>query len=269
LKKTSFGKQGKKGKQGKVLNLDHLDFDIVSDFVLRISYFVSHGTSTTVESPLQISSFMQNKPNFPKSQINVTKVITRDNEDKTLGERGKNKPNTKPKQSQTNPIPEKHKMNVSYIITKGYENKPHFWVKAKQTQYKPKQTQFQRGNHHKKHEYRSRSRRSGPCKSGPWTDWTERRSGICLSKIRPLKVRPLDGLDGTESGPCKSGPWTDWTERRFGLPWTETNPILTPAQVNIIRCDLRLSQSENLSIIIEKVRLLLQNNGVPESKGRF
>jgi hypothetical protein len=50
---------------------------------------------------------------------------------------------------------------------------------------------------------------------------------------------------------------------------TQSKPILTPAQVNIIRCNLRLSQSENLSIIIERVRLLLQNNGVPESKGRF
>ena len=32
-------------------------------------------------------------------------------------------------------------MNVTCIITKGYENKPRFRAKAKQTQYKPKQTQ--------------------------------------------------------------------------------------------------------------------------------
>jgi len=50
----------------------------------------------------------------------------------------------KPNQTQSNPISQKAKMNVSYIITKGYENKPHFWTKSKQTQYKPKQTQFQR-----------------------------------------------------------------------------------------------------------------------------
>jgi len=201
--------------------------------------------------------------------MNVNMVLTVDYKKKTLGKRGKNKPNTKPIQTQTNPITEKPKMNVNKVLTKDYEKNHPRGLRKNKPNTNPIQTQFQRGNHHKKHEYRSRSRRSGPCKSGPWTDWTERRSGICLSKIRPLKVRPLDGLDGTESGPCKSGPWTDWTERRFGLPWTETNPILTPAQVNIIRCDLRLSQSENLSIIIEKVRLLLQNNGVPESKGRF
>jgi len=35
-----------------------------------------------------------------------------------------NKPNTKPIQSQTNPIPEKPKMNVTSILTKDYENKP-------------------------------------------------------------------------------------------------------------------------------------------------
>jgi len=40
---------------------------------------------------------MQNKANFRKSQINVTKLLTRDYEKRTLGERGK-------KQSQTNPI---------------------------------------------------------------------------------------------------------------------------------------------------------------------
>ena len=47
---------------------------------------------------------MQNKPNFWKSQMNVNKVLTRDYEKKTLGEHGKNKPNTKPIQSQSKPI---------------------------------------------------------------------------------------------------------------------------------------------------------------------
>ncbi|MHC4462938.1 MAG: hypothetical protein ACYS30_16145 [Planctomycetota bacterium] len=51
-------------KPDKVLNLDHLDFDIVSDLELRISDFASLGISTTVEDSLQISFFMQNKPNL-------------------------------------------------------------------------------------------------------------------------------------------------------------------------------------------------------------
>ena len=47
-----------------VLNLGHLDFDIVSNFELRISDFASLGIFTTVESALQIRPFMQNEPNL-------------------------------------------------------------------------------------------------------------------------------------------------------------------------------------------------------------
>ena len=80
--------------------------------------------STTVESALQIAHFMQNKPNFRNAQMNVNMVLSKDYEDKTLGERGKNKPNSKPKQTQSNPI-KANKM-------------------PKQSQNKAKQTQFQR-----------------------------------------------------------------------------------------------------------------------------
>jgi len=95
------------------------------------------GISTFVESPLQISSFLTNKANFPDTQMNVSRVPTKDYENKTPGERGKNKPNSKPIQTQTKPISEKAKMNVTSIITKGYENKPPLPAPAKQTQYKP------------------------------------------------------------------------------------------------------------------------------------
>ena len=61
--KSSFAKQG---NQGKVLNLGHLDFDIVSDLELRISDFASLGIFTTVESALQISSFYAKRTQFPK-----------------------------------------------------------------------------------------------------------------------------------------------------------------------------------------------------------
>jgi len=130
------------GKIGKVLNLGHLYFDIVSNFVLRISDFASLGISTTVESALQIAPFMQNKPNLSDDQMNANMVLTMDYEKRTLGKRGKNKPNTNPIQTQTNPITEKQKMTVNKVLTNGYENKSHFWVKAKQTQFKPKQSQF-------------------------------------------------------------------------------------------------------------------------------
>ncbi|HIJ52450.1 MAG TPA: hypothetical protein HPP66_04770, partial [Planctomycetes bacterium] len=60
--------------------------------------------STTVVSALQIAHFMQNKPNFQKAQMNVSRVLTKDCEKKTLGQRGKNKPNSNPIQTQSNPI---------------------------------------------------------------------------------------------------------------------------------------------------------------------
>jgi len=51
---------------------------------------------TTVESALQISPFMQNEPNFRKSQMNVKHFNTVDYENRTLGENGKNEPKTNP-----------------------------------------------------------------------------------------------------------------------------------------------------------------------------
>ncbi len=62
------------------------------------------GIFTLVEKSLQINLFMQNKPNFRKSQMNVNKVLTKDYENETLSERGKNKAKTNPIRTQTNPI---------------------------------------------------------------------------------------------------------------------------------------------------------------------
>ncbi|MHC4460642.1 MAG: hypothetical protein ACYS6W_03275 [Planctomycetota bacterium] len=58
------------------MNLCHLDFDIVSDLELRISDFASFGIFTRVKNPLQIAPFMQNKPNFRKTKMNVSCVYT-------------------------------------------------------------------------------------------------------------------------------------------------------------------------------------------------
>ncbi|HIJ53441.1 MAG TPA: hypothetical protein HPP66_09855 [Planctomycetes bacterium] len=118
------------------MNLWLLDFDIVSNFVLLISYFSYRYTnfpSTFVVSALQIAHFMQNKPNFRKSQMYVSPVIIKGYENETLSRRGKNKPNSNPIQTQSNPI-KANKM-------------------PKQTQYKPNtnpiQTQFQRQNYNR------------------------------------------------------------------------------------------------------------------------
>jgi hypothetical protein len=62
---------------------------------------------------------MQNKANFQKSQINVSDCITRDYEQMDTWSRRKNKPNSKPIQTQ-------YKANSKPI----------------QSQFKPKQTQF-------------------------------------------------------------------------------------------------------------------------------
>ena len=78
-------------------------------------------SSTTVMSALQISPFCSNKPNFRKSQMNVNNVLTKDYEIMDTWWSGKNKPNSKPIQTQ-------YKANSKPI----------------QTQNKAKQTQFQR-----------------------------------------------------------------------------------------------------------------------------
>ncbi len=101
-------------------------------------------TSTYIESSLQINLFMQNKANFRKVKLNVTKVITMDYEKKTLGQRGKTKPikanqsqfkpikaNKMPKQSQSKPI----KANLSQLKPIKCQNK------ANSNPNKPKQTQ--------------------------------------------------------------------------------------------------------------------------------
>jgi len=67
---------------------------------------------------------MQNKPNLLDALMNVSSLITADYENIDNCKLGENKPNTKPIQTQSNPI-----------------SPPHA---AKQSQFKPKQTQFQR-----------------------------------------------------------------------------------------------------------------------------
>ncbi len=92
---------------------------------------------TFVVSPLQIRPFMQNKANFRKSQMNVNKVLTKDYEKRTLGERGK-------KQSQTNPNKanlKKAKMNVNKVLTKDYEKISNWAICENKPNSNPKRTQ--------------------------------------------------------------------------------------------------------------------------------
>ncbi len=80
--------------------------------------------------PLQMSKilyksdfFLQNKPKVKSAQINVSSFITNKYVKMDTWLSGKNKPKTKPKQTQTKPNSKMPKMNVSPIITKDYEEK--------------------------------------------------------------------------------------------------------------------------------------------------
>ncbi len=74
------------------------------------------GISTFVEMPLQISLFMQNKPNFRKSQMNVSIFSTMDYENLSNWTLGENKPNS-------NPIVERVEIDAKCVFTKDYEEK--------------------------------------------------------------------------------------------------------------------------------------------------
>ncbi len=85
----------------------------------HFSSLLTNLPSTSVESPLQISSFMQNKPNFRKSQVNVKSIHTVVYENKSNWTLGENKPNTKPIKAN---LP-KGKIDAKCVVTKDYEEK--------------------------------------------------------------------------------------------------------------------------------------------------
>ncbi len=89
--------------------------------------------STYVENPLQINLFMQNKPNFQKSKMNVKLYNTMAYENKSNWTLGENKPNSNPNK----PNLQKAKMNVNSFITKDYRKKDDFDVRINKPNSKP------------------------------------------------------------------------------------------------------------------------------------
>src|SRR4030042_1228016 len=95
-------------RRGVVLNLAHFDFDIVSDFDIRISDFTLSARlsspdcrrSTNVERALQIVLFLQNKANVKVGNINISTARTKAyaNEQRTISTK------RYPKQTQSNQI---------------------------------------------------------------------------------------------------------------------------------------------------------------------
>ncbi len=87
-----------------------------SVFRILSSVFCLLRPSTSVENPLQINLFMQNKPNFRKSQMNLkfcNKMAYENIANWTIGQ---NKPNSNP----IKPNLQKAKMNVNLTLTKDY-----------------------------------------------------------------------------------------------------------------------------------------------------
>ncbi len=68
-----------------------------------INNHLAFGPSTTVEEPLQISSFLTNKANFPDAQMNVNKVLTKDYENKSNWALYENKANSNPNKANACP----------------------------------------------------------------------------------------------------------------------------------------------------------------------
>ena len=69
--------------------------------------------------------FMQNKPNFRKSQMNVSILLQIDCENKRNWTLGQNKPNSNPNK----PNFKRAKMNVNLTLTKDYRKKDDFAVR--------------------------------------------------------------------------------------------------------------------------------------------
>ena len=83
--------------------------------------------------PINYNLFMQNKPNLPKAQMNLTSLITVDYENKSNWKLGENKPNTKPIQTQSKP-------KQTQLSPKQSQNKPN--MNPKQTQSNPIKPNF-------------------------------------------------------------------------------------------------------------------------------
>jgi len=69
-----------------------------------MNYLRAFGIFTLVKMSLQINLFMQNKPNFRKSQMNVSNYITKVYEKMDTWWSGKNEPKTNPKRTRSKPI---------------------------------------------------------------------------------------------------------------------------------------------------------------------
>ncbi len=88
--------------------------------------------STSVENPLQINLFMQSKPNFRKSQMNVNIYNTTDYENISDWTIGQSKPNSNPNK----PNLQKAKMNINLYVIEDYRKKDDFKVRINKPNFR-------------------------------------------------------------------------------------------------------------------------------------
>ena len=91
----------------KQLIIYHLSLIIVLSALYNCRF-----PTTNVMKVRQIHPFLQNEPNFRKSQMNVTKEMKKDYEKKDTWWSGKNEPKTNPIRTQTKPISEAKKCSM-------------------------------------------------------------------------------------------------------------------------------------------------------------
>jgi len=96
---------------------------IVSQNPIKHDFIVPSGRNQR-KKLRSFTTFMQNKPNFQKSQMNVIIFSTKAYENLSNWTLGENKPNS-------NPISVKPKMSANVFITKDYENETAFRFQKK------------------------------------------------------------------------------------------------------------------------------------------
>ena len=92
---------------------------LINDLRLFKTLYNRKDSFTDVMSALQIGPFLTNKPNFRKSQINVSDYITKDYDEMDTWSIRKNKPNSNPIQTQFKANQTQNKPNTN-------PNKPNF-----------------------------------------------------------------------------------------------------------------------------------------------
>ncbi len=83
---------------------------------------------------------MQNEPKFKKARTNITAVLTKDYDNWTLGQRGKNEPKTNPNRTQIQKAPNERKCCFKKELQRKMNNEGLRKTKPKQTQTNPKKS---------------------------------------------------------------------------------------------------------------------------------